>query len=86
MGVTAPTVVKVGTKFYMAGNSTPIFVADSPVGPWSELGRFTNPDGTEIRSSDVQFFLDTDGRLYLTYNIGAPILGVELDPKILERF
>ena len=81
MGVTAPTVVKVGNTFYMAGNSTPIFVADSPVGPWTEFGRFTNLDGTEIRSSDVQFFLDTDGRLYLTYNIGAPIMGVELDPK-----
>lgn len=27
----------------------------------------------------MQFFLDTDGRLYLTYNIGAPIMGVELD-------
>ena len=81
MGVTAPTVVKVGKKFYMAGNSTPIFVADSPVGPWTEFGRFTNLDGTEIRSNDVQFFLDTDGRLYLTYNIGAPIMGVELDPN-----
>ena len=81
IGVTAPTVVKIGRTFYMAGNGTPIFVADSPVGPWTEFGRFTNADGTEIRTNDVQFFLDTDGRLYLSYNIGAPIMGVELDPK-----
>jgi xylan 1,4-beta-xylosidase len=79
MGVTAPTAVRVGNKFYMAGNGSPIYVADSPVGPWTEFGRFTKSDGTELRPSDVQFFLDTDGRLYLTYNIGAPIMGVELD-------
>jgi len=29
----------------------------------------------------VQFFLDTDGRLYLSFNIGSPIQGAELDPN-----
>ena len=29
----------------------------------------------------MQFFLDDDGRLYLTWNIGAPIMGAELDPE-----
>ena len=29
----------------------------------------------------MQFFLDTDGRLYLMYRSGAPIMGVELDPE-----
>ena len=81
MGVTAPTVVKVGEKFYMAGNSTPIFVADSPVGPWTELEGSQTRTARKSDPRDVQFFLDTDGRLYLTYNIGAPIMGVELDPK-----
>ncbi|WP_164745237.1 family 43 glycosylhydrolase [Georgenia faecalis] len=79
IGLTAPTVVHIGDKFYMAGNSTPFYVADSPVGPWTELGRPMHLDGTELRAGDVQFFKDTDGRLYLNYNIGEPIMGVELD-------
>lgn len=79
MGLTAPSVVQVGSKFYMTGNSSPIYVADSPTGPWTEFGSMVQLDGTRLSTGDMQFFLDTDGRLYLTYNIGAPIMGVELD-------
>ncbi len=79
---TAPSVIEVNGKFYMAGNSSPVYVADGPLGPWSELGNFILPDGTETNGySDVCFFLDDDGRLYLNYSIGCPIMGAELDPE-----
>jgi xylan 1,4-beta-xylosidase len=81
LGVTAPTAVRVGRKYYLAGNNTPVYVADAPAGPWTELGRFTRPDGTTFSAGDVQFFLDDDGRLYMSWNIGAPIMGAELDPN-----
>src|SRR5699024_937148 len=79
--LTAPSVVQVGEKFYMGGNWTPFYVADSPTGPWAELGWPVHLDGRTLSAGDVQFFLDPDdGRLYLVYNLGAPIMGVELDP------
>jgi hypothetical protein len=81
LGVTAPTAVRVGEKYYLAGNNTPVYVADAPAGPWTQLGRFTRPNGTAFSAGDVQFFLDDDGRLYLTWNIGAPIMAAELDPE-----
>lgn len=80
LGVVAPTVVQIGDKFYMAGNNTPVYQADSPVGPWTSMGSFLRPNGQPLSVGDVQFFLDTDGRLYLTHNIGSPIMGAELDP------
>lgn len=81
LGITAPTGVHVGNKYYLAGNGSPLYESDSPFGPWTSLGNFLMPDGTTLRKSDVQFFLDTDGRLYLSYNIGAPIMAAELDPN-----
>ena len=81
LGVTAPGFVQVGEKYYLAGNNTPVYVSDSPIGPWEELGPFTLPDGTETGFSDVNFFLDDDGRLYLSYSIGSPIKGCELNPE-----
>jgi hypothetical protein len=79
LGLTAPSVVSIGAKFYMVGNNSPVYIADTPIGPWTELGGIVKRDGTPLATGDMQFFLDTDGRLYLTYNIGAPIMGVELD-------
>ena len=81
MGVTAPAFVQVGDKYYLAGNGTPVYVSDTPAGPWEELGKFVLPDGTETGFSDVCFFLDDDGRLYLSYSIGSPIMGCELNPE-----
>ncbi len=77
--VTAPTFMELNGKFYMAGNGSDLYVADEPWGPWESLGKFIMPDGTEQGFSDVNFFLDDDGRLYLSYSIGSPIMGCELD-------
>lgn len=81
LGVTAPTFVEIGDKYYLCGNGTPVYISDSPAGPWEELGKFVLPDGTETGFSDVCFFLDDDGRLYLSYSIGSPIMGCELNPE-----
>ncbi|MFD6679631.1 family 43 glycosylhydrolase [Micromonospora parva] len=81
LGLVAPTVVQLGDTFYMAGNNTPVYQADSPTGPWTSMGNFLRPNGQTLSVGDVQFFPDTDGRLYLTYNIGSPIMGAELDPN-----
>lgn len=86
IGATAPTVVKVGAKYYLAGNSTGVWSADAPFGPWTEMGPFTRKDGSVFTASDVQFFLDTDGRLYMSYNIGAPHMAVELDANDPRKF
>lgn len=80
LGVVAPTAVQVGDKFYLAGNNTPVYQADSPTGPWTSTGSFLRPNGQNLSVGDVQFFLDDDGRLYLTYSIGSPIMGAELNP------
>ncbi len=79
--VTAPTFVQIGDKYYLAGNGSPVYVADTPAGPWTSMGKFIMPDGSEKGFSDVNFFLDDDGRLYLSYSIGSPIMGCELDPN-----
>lgn len=80
LGVVAPTAVRIGDKFYLAGNNTPVYQGDSPTGPWTSTGNFLRPNGQTLSVGDVQFFLDDDGRLYLTWSIGSPIMGAELDP------
>lgn len=80
LGVVAPTAVQIGSAFYLAGNNTPVYRGDSPTGPWTSMGNFLRPNGQTLSVGDVQFFLDDDGRLYLTWSIGSPIMGAELDP------
>lgn len=78
--VTAPTFVEIGDKYYLCGNGSEVYVSDYPWGPWTGMGKFKMPDGSEKGFSDVCFFLDDDGRLYLSYSIGSPIMGCELNP------
>ena len=77
--VTAPTFVELNGKYYMCGNGSDVLVSDCPWGPWESAGKFKRLDGTEATFSDVNFFLDDDGRLYLSYSIGSPIMACELD-------
>lgn len=87
VGVGAPTAVRIGQDYYMVGNGSPVYKAAKPQGPWTELGPYILPDGSTATFSDKRFFLDPDtGRLYLSYNIGAPIMAVELDPADPRRF
>ena len=38
----APDIVKYNGKFYLSGNSDNLFVSDSPLGPFKDLGPFKN--------------------------------------------
>ena len=79
MGVTAPTFVELNGRYYLCGNASDVLVSDEPWGPWESLGKFKMPDGSEQGFADVNFFLDDDGRLYMSYSIGSPIMACELD-------
>lgn len=76
----APTAVVFRGKVYMAANQSSLFVGDSPLGPFHELGAFRLPDGTPLRVNDPMLFADDDGRLYLYWGLSDPgIFGAELD-------
>lgn len=78
----APTVVLHRGKFYLTACNSGVFVSDSPLGPFREIGNFTRPDGVCPEIYDPMLFSDDDGRLYLYYGLGGPgIFGVELDPE-----
>jgi xylan 1,4-beta-xylosidase len=55
-------------KFYMAVHSRPLFVSDSPTGPFECIGSFINPDGTIFNPTDPALFKDDDGRLYMIWH------------------
>ncbi|MDD6094246.1 MAG: family 43 glycosylhydrolase [Clostridia bacterium] len=94
----APTVVKHKGKFYLCGSLSDLFVSDSPTGPFKSMGDFRLPDGSKLlRCYDPMVFSDDDGRLYLYYSTGQPlILGAELSsdnptqllgvPEVMFRF
>lgn len=92
----APTVEKIGTQYVAAGNNTPVHTSPNPIGPWTNIGEWTLPDGREFTCGDVMMFADEDGRAYLYFGLGAAIMGAELDvrnprqlitfPKLLVPF
>lgn len=86
----APDVVKFRDKFYMSGNDCPLYVADSPLGPYTVLGQWENtPDveGGWNEPFDMHIFIDGD-QPYLFYSGRgiSGIFGVPLDPEHLNRF
>ncbi len=91
----SPSVVEHEGRFYMAVHSRPLFVADTPVGPFECLGRFIYPDGREFCPTDPGIFKDDDGRIYMYWCAGRPdpernervyqTVGAELDRKDLRR-
>ena len=81
----APTIaVRTGDDgkdtFYLAGNSTELFVSDHPEGKFTSLGAFTY-DNRNItpQNNDVNIFVDDDNRMYLYWGMGPGIYGAELD-------
>lgn len=78
-------------KFYLAWNSSDLYEADSPEGPFTDLGDFTYneksfsdniEDGNVIAAhNDVNIFVDDDQRMYLYWGMGPYISGAELNPE-----
>ncbi len=87
----APDIVKYRGKFYLSGNSDNLFVSDSPLGPFKDLGTFKNTGPVEEGWNggfDTKIFVDDDGQPYLFWpgrGISG-IYGVRLDPEDLTRF
>lgn len=89
--VTAPDVHKYRGKYYMTGNDITIWEADSPLGPFHDLGPFKNTGGPELGWKvpfDSMFYVDDDGTPYLFWpgRGRTGIYGVELDKDDLTRF
>jgi len=87
----APDLVKYNGKFYLTGNSDHVFVADDPLGPYTDLGLFKNIGPVEDGWNggfDTKIYIDDDNQPYL-YWPGrgiSGIYGVRLDPNDLTRF
>ena len=75
----APTVVKHRGRFWLLAFGSNLFVSDSPLGPFEDVGPLRATDGSEFRAGDPMLFSDDDGRLYLYFGCGWKISGVELD-------
>ena len=81
-------------KVWLAVHSRPMFVADSPRGPFTEVGKLIRPNGTEFTVLDPALFKDDDGRIYLYWADFArnaqgktviATMGAELDPNQPNR-
>ena len=87
----APDIVKYNGKFYVTGNSDHVYVADDPLGPYTDLGLFKNTGPVENGWNggfDTKIFVDDDNQPYLFWpgrGISG-IYGVKLDPKDLTKF
>lgn len=77
-------------KVWLAVHSRPMFVADSPKGPFTEVGKLVRPNGTQFTAMDPAFLKDDDGRIYLYWADVAvnekgkrviATMGAELDPE-----
>lgn len=87
----APDVVKYRGRYYMSGNDSPLYVADSPLGPYTVLSDWKDTGPIEDGwngAFDTHIFIDDDGQPYLFWpgrGISG-IYGVKLDPDDLSRF
>jgi xylan 1,4-beta-xylosidase len=99
----APHVVKYNGAFYLSGNNmnsdtSPVFRAPSPLGPYEVVGNWTNEKGQNINgvvngrawkgSFDVDIFIDDDNKPYLYYpgRSSEGIYAVPLNPNDLTKF
>ena len=87
----APDLVKYKGRFYLTGNTDHVYVADHPLGPYTDLGLFKNTGPVEQGWNggfDTKIYVDDDGQPYLFWpgrGISG-IYGVRLDPDDLTTF
>jgi enterochelin esterase-like enzyme len=76
----APTIVKHKGKFLLMASESSVYTADSPLGPFKELGPIVLPKGVPGQI-DPMLFSDDDGRLYYYWGCTPTegIYGVELN-------
>ncbi len=61
----SPAVTAWGDKFLLTSWNSPLYVGNTPTGPFEKLGDFILPDGKVFRPCDPCIFTDDDGRIYL---------------------
>ena len=61
----SPSVIPWKGKFLLTAHSHPLYIGDTPTGPFELFGSFIMPDGKEIDPCDSALFLDDDGRIYI---------------------
>ncbi|MBQ9482353.1 MAG: family 43 glycosylhydrolase [Clostridia bacterium] len=91
----SPAIVRWKDKFLLTAWICPLYVADSPLGPFKLLGDFIGRDGVSFKPCDPAMFADDDGRLYLyafdtepnetTGKFTCKIVGYELDTEDPRR-
>ncbi len=80
----SPCITPWKDKFLLTSWNCPLYVGDTPVGPFEKLGSFIDINGNEFVPCDPCIFTDDDGRIYLyAFGADAPdkfkIIGYELD-------
>src|SRR5437764_214750 len=58
----APTIVKHKGKFLLMASESPVYAADSPLGPFKEIGRFKLPAGVPGQIDPM--LISDEGRLF----------------------
>lgn len=90
----APTVVNHRGKVYLYGKNGYFYVADHPLGPFTQLGKLVLEDGSLLNATfDPMIFSDEDGRAYMYYatvrrveeRTVVSIWGIELDGNDLTH-
>lgn len=92
----APTIAKIGNKFYLYGRTARLYVSDSPLGPFEDIDNFAFDDGSTLQSAEIDpmIFTDDDGLVYIYYSKSEiyedgikrlAIYGVRLDEKNPKR-
>ncbi len=59
----SPAIIPWKSRFLLTSWNCPLYVADSPTGPFEELGAFIAPDGSEFLITDPALYTE-DGRIY----------------------
>lgn len=85
----SPAITRCNGRFLLTSWNCPLYSADNPLGPFTLLGSFIMPDGTEFVPCDPALFTDDDGKLYLyafsadgdygTPSYKTKIIGYQLD-------
>jgi hypothetical protein len=85
----SPCIIPWGDRFLLTAWCCPLYVADTPLGPFTELGDFIGLDGQPFTPCDPCLFRDDDGRIYMLAFAMEPadtkkgsackIIGYELD-------
>lgn len=85
----APAVCQLNGQFFLSFSLSPLYVANSPLGPFHSLGMITDRTGIPLKAYlDPALFTDDDGRMFVYWGYGPSdggIFGAEVDVTSLPR-